>query len=192
MNWVKTGGSVIVIAAVGIFLTVWRDPGLIRFWPFSAGEFVQQITPLVLISLFIERALEVFLTAWRGKDSANLALAIQGAKTRLAGGYAAALADLQSGEKLHNDYKSDTQRVAFLAALALGIVVSALGVRGLSLFIDPAAFKELSSIQRTWFNAMDVLLTGALLGGGSEGLHKLVTVFTNFMDTAAKQAKGKG
>jgi hypothetical protein len=192
MNWLKAVGPLIVIAAAGIVLSVWREPGLIRFWPFSAGEFVQLITPLVLVALFIERALEVFLTAWRGKGSANIGLEIKNAKSRLAQGEAGAKTDLQNSERTHTDYKSDTQRVAFLAALALGIVVSALGVRGLSLFVDPAAFKELSSSQRTWFNAIDVLLTGALLGGGSEGLHKLVTVFTNFMDTAAKKAKGDG
>lgn len=192
MNSLKAGGPLILIAAAGIVLTVWREPGLIRFWPFTAGEFVQLLTPLVLVALFIERALEVFLTAWRGKGSANIALEIQSAKTRLSHGESEAKADLQYSEKTHTEYKSDTQRVAFLAALALGIVVSALGVRGLSLFVDPAAFKELSTSQRTWFNAMDVFLTGALLGGGSEGLHKLVTVFTNFMDTAAKKAKGDG
>jgi hypothetical protein len=40
--------------------------------------------------------------------------------------------------------------------------------------------------------AMDVLLTGMLLGGGADGLHKLVSIFTNFMDSTAQQAKRRG
>jgi hypothetical protein len=35
------------------------------------------------------------------------------------------------------------------------------------------------------------VLTGALLGGGSDALHKLITVFTNFMETSSKKAKGE-
>jgi len=35
----------------------------------------------------------------------------------------------------------------------------------------------------------DVLFTGAVLGGGADSLHKLVQVFTNFMDATAELAK---
>ena len=38
----------------------------------------------------------------------------------------------------------------------------------------------------------DVLLTGAVVGGGSDGMHKLVQVFTNFMDSTAELAKKRG
>ncbi len=31
--------------------------------------------------------------------------------------------------------------------------------------------------------------TGAVLGGGSDGLHQLVSVFTNYMESAAARAK---
>ncbi len=46
--------------------------------------------------------------------------------------------------------------------------------------------------QERAFMAMDVLLTGMLLGGGADGLHKLVSIFTNFMDSTAQQAKKRG
>ncbi|MEE2637378.1 MAG: hypothetical protein VYE68_09125 [Acidobacteriota bacterium] len=38
---------------------------VIRFIPFTAGEFVQLFTPLFLAALFIERAVEVFISGWR-------------------------------------------------------------------------------------------------------------------------------
>ena len=41
----------------------------------------------------------------------------------------------------------------------------------------------------SWDSA-DVLLTGAVLGGGSDALHQLVSVFTNFMESAARRAGG--
>ena len=82
------------------------------------------------------------------------------------------------------------QRLAFASSVALGMLISAVGVRALGLFVDPSAFHTLSKMQQTSFNMVDVLLTGAVLGGGSDALHKFVTVFTNFMERTAKQAKG--
>jgi hypothetical protein len=86
--------------------------------------------------------------------------------------------------------RSRMRRVAFAGSVALGVIVSEVGVRVLGLFVDPAAFNGLSPEQQASFNTVDVLLTGAMLGGGSDALHKFVTVFTNFMERTAKQAKG--
>ena len=60
----------------------------------------------------------------------------------------------------------------------------------LELFVDPAIFESLPEVQRKLFRTADVLLTGAVLGGGSDALHQLVSVFTNFMESAAERAKG--
>ncbi len=70
------------------------------------------------------------------------------------------------------------------------MIVSALGIRLLELFVDPAVFDSLPRVQRKLFSTADVLLTGAVLGGGSDALHQLVSVFTNFMESAAGRAKG--
>jgi hypothetical protein len=58
------------------------------------------------------------------------------------------------------------------------------------MFLDPGAFASLSQLQQRLLRTTDALLTGAVLGGGSDALHQLVLVFTNFMGTAAKKAKG--
>ncbi len=50
-------------------------------------------------------------------------------------------------------------------------------------------FDTVSRTQRRLFRTADVLLTGAVLGGGSDGLHQLVSVFTNYMESAAAWAK---
>lgn len=173
--------SVILVAAL--------NPGLVRFWPMSTGEFLQTIAPLLLVSLFIERVLEVFLTTWRGPAAAQHDLKAR--KARVAAKAAEAQPALSSEEQALVAYKATTQRIAFLSGIAIGVIVSALGVRALGLFVDPAVFRSLPAIQQQWFNAADVLLTGAVLGGGSDGLHKLVSVFTNFLDATAQRAKGQ-
>lgn len=184
----------VLIILLSVVLVAVTNPGLVRFWPMSAGEFLQTIAPLFLVSLFIERVLEVFLTIWRGPAAAEHSLAAK--KARLA---ATGASEPQPGplpeERTLVAYKASTQRIAFLAGIALGIVISALGVRALGLFVDPAVFRDLERghpVQADWFNAADVFLTGAVLGGGSDGLHKLVSVFTSFLDATARRAKGAG
>ncbi len=166
------GLGIIASAVLVIFL----NPRLVRFWPFTAGEFVQLIAPLVLVALFIERALEVFITSWRAPESKTLELAAAADPTK----------QLQ-----HSGYKSRTQRIAFIAGTTIGVLVSALGIRALGLFVDPVVFDALPSAQQTLFRIADVLLTGAILGGGADALHKLVLVFTNFMTSTSELAKRK-
>jgi len=185
----RTAALLIIVGCPVV--TLWLKPGLVRFGQFSAGEFVQLLTPLVLVALFIERALEVFLTPWRAKGSAIISTAVKSHAARVAAKEGAAQPALEKAQTDLMQYKSETQKIAFLASLALGIVIASLGVRGLELFVDPAVFAQLSPYQRGAFQAADVLLTGALLGGGSDALHKLVSVFTNFMETTAKKAKGE-
>lgn len=60
------------------------------------------------------------------------------------------------------------------------------------LFVDPPAFAALPQVQQRLFRAGDVLLSGAVIGGGADALHKLVSVFTNFMDSSARWAKERG
>ena len=71
------------VILVSLFLVLLFRPNLIRFWPFTVGQFIELITPLFLVALFIERALEVFLTAWRGKGSAKITQEIEQCGARL-------------------------------------------------------------------------------------------------------------
>jgi hypothetical protein len=49
------------------FAVALYNPGFLSFRLFSAGEFVGHMLPLLMVALFIERALEVFLNGWRAK-----------------------------------------------------------------------------------------------------------------------------
>lgn len=179
-----------LVILLSVILVATLNPGLVRFWPMSTGEFLQTIAPLLLVSLFIERVLEVFLTTWRGPEAAKHELMARRA-ARAVGEAPPQAAPLPQEQSLVG-YKATTQRIAFLSGIGLGVIVSALGVRALGLFVDPAVFRSLPRIQQQWFNGADVILTGAVLGGGSDGLHKLVSVFTNFLDATAQRAKGSG
>lgn len=181
--------GLLLVSLASAALVGWLKPGLVRFWPFTVGDFLQLITPLFLVALFIERVLEVFLTSWRAAESKKLELA---AKREVRDATNDDAKTAEEPETALADYKSRTQRIALLSGTAIGVIISALGVRILELFVDPAVFQNLSSAQQTLFRIADVLFTGAVLGGGSEGLHKLVRVFTNFMESSAERAKSRG
>jgi hypothetical protein len=174
----------------GLAVTAIYAPAVIRFWPFSAADFLQRITPLFLISLFIERSIEVFVTAWRGPDAAIRNHKIKALRKAVSEGKAEMEEDLARTYAEKEHCRSRMQRMAFAASVALGMVISAVGIRALGMFVDASAFGALSKMQQTSFNLVDVLLTGAVLGGGSDAIHKFVTVFTNFMDSSARRAKG--
>jgi len=77
--------------------------------------------------------------------------------------------------------------MAFLMALALGMTISAIGLRGLEFFLDP---NSVTAQQKVVFHALDVLVTGALLAGKADGLHKMVLVFTSYADKSTDKLKG--
>lgn len=175
-------GLMAVFGASAILAALLR-PDFVRLRPLTAGEFVQVVAPLFLVALFIERVLEVFLTTWRAAESKRLALAAAATEKDAAARDAAArLAD----------YKSQTQRIAFMAGTAIGALVAALGIRILEQLADPGTVGRMGAAQKGLFIAVDVLFSGAVLGGGSEALHKLVKVFTDFMDTTAALARKRG
>lgn len=179
----------VVIALVLVFLAsaglvALFQPSLVRFWAFTPADFVQLVTPLFLIALFIERVLEVFLTSWRAGESKKLQLAVKDQPKKL------------ETKEATEDFKARTQRMAFLTGTAIGVVISALGIRILEPLLDPTAFGTGADAIPGWQQRLvmvaDVLFTGAVLGGGSDGMHKLVSVFTNFMDSTAALAKKRG
>lgn len=177
--------------ALCIVIIIWMNPSLIRFWPFTAAEVVQLIMPLLLLALFIERALEVFLTVWRAGGAAAIELDVRRLRKLFEKDLTSHSVDLLSSESALSAYKSETQKIAFICGITFGIIVSAFGVRSIELFVDPDIFHSLPAVQRSLFNIVDVILTGAVLGGGADGLHKLVAVFTNYMDVTSKKIKGE-
>jgi hypothetical protein len=178
--------SVAMLAAVAIGVTIvcWLNPIVIPFKKYDAADFTQQFTPLVLIALFIERSLEVFITVWRGGKTTELQRVVEAAIALPEGGTKAEA--VWSATKALNDYKSATQQIALPSGLILGIVISSIGVRGLGNFAD---LSGLPATQKYLFNVADVLLTGAVMGGGSDFMHKIITTFTDLMDATSQKAK---
>ena len=71
--------------------------------------------------------------------------------------------------------------------MILGVLISFAGPRILAQVM--AGSESLQSWQAVVFHGVDILVTGGLIGGGSEGIHKLVTLITDFLDQTRARAK---
>jgi hypothetical protein len=180
--------AALLIAITAAVLSIWLKPALVSFWEFTKEDIVRLFTQLILISLFIERAIEVLLTPWRGTEADKLAAHVKHMK-RGADGNAGGTVAVAAAEQQMLEYRGETRQLAFLMALAFGLTISAVGIRGLQFIAEPQAFSKLSAGQTAIFVVIDVILTGALLAGGADGLHKVVSVFTSFMDQTANRSK---
>jgi hypothetical protein len=190
-DWKKTRYVMLLIVAVAAISGIFFAAHLLRFQLIADAQSVISIlTPLVLYSLFVERAIEVFLTVWRGRESDALALEVKQKKQSLTV-KGADISGYNGLQQALSQYKGTTRDIAFTSSFVLGILISLAGVRALALFVDPASLDDLSSYQVAWFTVLDIFITGALIGGGSDGIHKIVTMFTTFMDATKERTVAK-
>lgn len=134
-----------------------------------------QLGILYIVALFVERALEVLMKAWR-----------QGGKVSLEHekNLAEDTAQHEHAKRL-KEYRAGTQRRALLAGLTLGFLVSLSGVRllGPIFQLDEAAEW---TFQMGLFQFTDIILTAGLIAGGSSTIHELMALIDNFLRTSRK------
>ncbi|OUL29268.1 hypothetical protein [Nostoc sp. 106C] len=96
--------------------------------------------------------------------------------------------NLNEIERQRVNYKSDTRIIALWTSLLCGLLISAIGIRS----IEPLVVLDANNpIQIIIFRCLDALLTGGLIAGGSEGIHKFTQVFTDFLEATSRQAKDR-
>lgn len=190
------------ITVVFLGLVVWQVPSPVPFKIFGQTEIMTLLGSLLAISLFLERALEVFIVTLRDPDAAGLDMKIEEQTNLLKtlkektcqtseDPLRKAEDKLMSIKKQRIDYSLETRRISLWTALILGFLISGVGIRTLGILVEPGSLSSLPEYQLTVFHLTDVILTGGLLAGGSDGIHKLTKVYTNYMEMTAKNAKQK-
>jgi hypothetical protein len=188
------------IFGLGIALIVatptWLPLAPLPVKPFGIDEISQVLSLLFVISLLLERSLEIFVTTWRDPDELALTFALNEAKAALTAcqeadpphpdALDAALAQVRTCQKERSRYRAETTRIALWSALILGLLISASGVRSLTILVD---IEQAQPFQTIMVELVDVLLTGGLIAGGSDGVHKLLQVVTNFLDSTSDRVK---
>jgi hypothetical protein len=230
-------GTVLVVGI--IFLSALLFPNSVTFRTFGFNEVSQLLTLLVLVSLFLERALEVFINTWRlprqeeleneiqnnervieekrglretkienppqimtketevSKDPDKVTQSTQVTKIpegaeKLTAELNLELTKLKTNQQLRSAYKSQTRKIALWTALSVGLLISGVGVRSLDTLLQPVPQGALNSgIQSLVFRCLDVLLTGGLIAGGSDGIHKITQLASTFFEETRNGIKDR-
>jgi hypothetical protein len=160
-------------------LLIYAMPEVVPFRDLKSiqGEIIDLVSVLLVIAVFLERSLEVFIITWRSSGAERLDIEIEFTKR-------------DNPEELNKKmyqrvvYRSNTTRYALWTGLAAGILISTTSIRVLQPFLDPG---QLSGFHLFAFHFVDVMLTGGLIAGGSDAIHKIAKIYTNFMDASAKR-----
>jgi hypothetical protein len=159
---------------------------------FGPTDVTKLLTRFFVLALFVERTLEVFITAWRGEETVKRENDLKAAKE--------SLVQSPPDPSLHDDiktkkdwlaeYKCQTQAIALRSALALGILIAAVGARSFKVFVDPPPTGPgWLKIQTGAFHVLDVLVSGGIIGGGTDAIHKMMNVITEFFNATASKVK---
>lgn len=159
-------------------------PGMIAFRAFGLSEFMQVFTLLFFIALLFERSLEVFVGGWRIQSPAQMRQRIAAIQKEDPEATPKACE-----ERAHAAYSARTKTLAITLSMAFGLFVAAVGVRALEFFAEPEMLAGLTAIQATAFRLIDIVLTGGLIAGGAEAIHKITKVFSDFMDSSSSRAR---
>jgi hypothetical protein len=173
----------------------------ICFKDFSFSDFTQLVGKLLLIAVFLERSLDVFLTTFRAHGSEELQREIRRIKTDLSkfiekNGNVSAAKRVSYDGKLEIErqklaaFKSKTRIIALWSGFTVGIILGCIGVRSLDCLLDKEVFSGLPVFQQKAFQFIDILLTGGVLAGGSDSIHKIFDVYTTYMHTSSSKAAG--
>jgi hypothetical protein len=179
--FVTFGIGILALALFAIFLR-WTGIGL----SIDVTALVPRLSPLVLASGIIERAVEVLISPWRDADASKLAKEIAALKADPAAAAQNAVALKTVSDKL-DDYRGVTQRYAFATSFTLSLTASVAGVRALEPFLTHPNAKA-GSDQFAFFVVVDVFLTAAVIAGGADGIHSIVNAVTSFFNASADRS----
>jgi hypothetical protein len=180
--------TTILLAVVGAFVVypVWSNqvPPPVGFKPLTPQAFAGLIGWLFAVALFVERAVEVVVMVFRDQQADLLDEAEECAAREFTSATKKAAADaieaarqaLVAARQARLVYRAETKEIALVMSFTFSVFVSLAGVRALhGLLLDTTPTGNL-------FTAADIVVTGAMLAGGSEGIHRMANAFTSFMD----------
>jgi len=173
-------------AAVGIAVAATRWEFVGRPPNPDLTSFGTLLGTLLFASAILERAMDVWLSIAMGGKADRLDAQLRGLRATIDSAppeqraqEEAKLAPLVVDRTAHRDA---TRQLATPVSLVSGLVISAIGLRSLQPLFDKADSTWLTSVQGHVFVVVDILVTGTLLAGGSDGIHWIVALYRDWAD----------
>lgn len=181
--------GLIVFVAI-CFLAMWLNTVQLEYSSKLSEKLPIIMGYLILTSLFVERAIEMFLSAWRSEEADSKDLAIAHVKLKLESvdhkKSDELLSKLEFLEKDRMEYSAKSRAYAIWAGMIIGAIISLVGVRTLSGIVNSAGLVD---IQLQLFTIVDVMLTAVVLAGGSDAINKITKVYNSFAVSTSNKLK---
>lgn len=232
-NQKKLSRNVLAMLLAGVFVAavlvvVWKNgPIGLKFVDAPLTVVPTLLGSMVLVSLFIERAVEVFVAVfgdpkiaahdqnldyWQAyqrrrtdeikalmaeKVTAPLPDDTRKGQIELELGtkrqqLADAVNNADAEEKVLATFRSSRRRATAAIGLGLGVLAASVGFRFFCQIVKVDALANVPGHQAAWFGLVDVLLTGAVLSGGSQAIHQILAVYTELMESTQKSLANRG
>ena len=166
-------------------------------------QVIDLLTNLGVLSLVLERALELYASIWFRKEripldeiksKADSKVDIEKKKTAAPetakdAKIDDALEEQKTAGTNLSAYKQKTMTYTLRVSFIAGIIISIAGFRVLdSIFVSD----NITGLQMYIYNYVDILLTAGILAGGSNGIHALSTTLGAFFDTSKERMRNAG
>ena len=184
-------GLIILLAVVGFFfLPTYAAP--LKFSGDALNKAIASLGSFFIIALFVERAQQIYVAGWRGVQRATLDRRVARWQK-----WSADASHYPDAGNLHRDiakglnqaelelaiFRQRTRKYVLLIGLALGVLIATTGPR---IFAEIVVTSDGKSYDNPIFAFADILLTGGLIGGGSEAIHKIMVLVTDTLDQTRK------
>ena len=139
----------------------------------TSDDYTKILTSMFFIALLVERFIEVTITVSRSNDKDVLKADLAAAKEKK---------DADEQKKVNDQliaHRNGTEKKAMTVGFLIGVLLGLAGVQVLGSLFDVT---YLEGIQKFLFKGMDILLTAALVAGGSNGVKQVTSLFRDFMD----------
>jgi hypothetical protein len=181
----------VILALASVYAA--RSFDIYTFNEVTRDSIINLLMPLFVLAVFLERAQEVFISAWRDlgasaleQDVTNWRQAAKDAKdTRGTQDDKDASEGLKNAREKLSEWKAKTKRYSFLVGLAGGVLISIAGIRVMNPLVSWDA--EIVGAQGALFDVLDIFITGGLLGGGADGIHKLMSLILDQIDVTREK-----
>ena len=183
--------AIYVVLVCGLlYVLLPMDP--LAFQPTIIQVILQQLTVLLLMALFLERALEVYKLSYFSPEKERLAAQVEHCQLNLealspnaednvsSDRIQTAQSELFNAEDSLRVYKNSMRRNLLQTAITFGLLIGLVGVRSLEgVFHIPRPESTLELFRCYLFRVLDLVLTAGLIAGGSEGVHGIIKQLSN-------------
>lgn len=173
----------------------------LTFQVLSFDVVIRRLSVLIIVALFLERALEVYKLSYFSQRKERLTIKVEQHQLELNALLLTSSEDepkrdalqeikdrlFEAEENLqaHQDY---TRQRILQIAIVFALLLSAVGLRSLEGIVQYPETETISEIFRLYlFRILDISLTAGLIAGGSEGLHSIIKKLYSFFPDASRQ-----